>query len=119
MPGFDGEGRASIPAICLSVRGSMRSFCVIWRMLMPFTLLSMTASVPVALRISFQSLFRPGADIYETVSEGHQFDALYFSMLVFGCLIALLGLLVNSPAVIIGAMLISPLMGRSWRAVLR
>ena len=32
-------------------------------------------------------------------------------MLVFGCLIALLGLLLNSPAVIIGAMLISPLMG--------
>ncbi len=80
-------------------------------MLMPFTLLSMTASVPVALRISFQSLFRPGAVIYGEVSEGRQFDALYFSMLVFGCLIALLGLLVNSPAVIIGAMLISPLMG--------
>ena len=80
-------------------------------MLMPFTLLSMTASVPVALRINFQSLFRPGADIYGEVSEGRQFDALYFSMLVFGCLIALLGLLVNSPAVIIGAMLISPLMG--------
>ncbi len=66
---------------------------------------------PAALRANFQSLFRPGADIYDEVSEGRQFDALYFSMLVFGCLIALLGLLLNSPAVIIGAMLISPLMG--------
>ena len=32
-------------------------------------------------------------------------------MLIFACLIALMGLLLNSPAVIIGAMLISPLMG--------
>jgi uncharacterized hydrophobic protein (TIGR00271 family) len=58
-----------------------------------------------------RTLFRPSKDIYEGVAEGRQFDALYFSMLVFGCLIALLGLLLNSPAVIIGAMLISPLMG--------
>ena len=62
-------------------------------------------------RSNFQALFRPSAEIYEAVSEGRQFDALYLSMLVFGCLIALLGLLLNSPAVIIGAMLISPLMG--------
>ena len=62
-------------------------------------------------RTNFQALFRPSAEIREEVSEGRQFDALYFSMLVFGCLIALLGLLLNSPAVIIGAMLISPLMG--------
>jgi len=67
-----------------------------------------TAAMP---RSNFQALFRPSTDIYEEVSEGRQFDALYFSMLVFGCLIALLGLLLNSPAVIIGAMLISPLMG--------
>ena len=62
-------------------------------------------------RTNFQALFRPSAEIREEVSEGRQFDALYFSMLVFGCLISLLGLLLNSPAVIIGAMLISPLMG--------
>lgn len=67
-----------------------------------------TAASP---RSNFQALFRPSAEIYKEVSEGRQFDALYFSMLVFGCLIALLGLLLNSPAVIIGAMLISPLMG--------
>jgi uncharacterized hydrophobic protein (TIGR00271 family) len=45
------------------------------------------------------------------LAAGRQFDALYFLMLVMACLIALLGLLTNSPAVIIGAMLISPLMG--------
>ncbi|HVP49926.1 MAG TPA: TIGR00341 family protein [Candidatus Bathyarchaeia archaeon] len=62
-------------------------------------------------RSRFRGLFRPPEEIYREVSEGRQFDSLYFSMLVFGCLIALLGLLLNSPAVIIGAMLISPLMG--------
>ena len=67
-----------------------------------------TVAIP---RSHLQALFRPSAEILEEVSEGRQFDALYFSMLVFGCLIALLGLLLNSPAVIIGAMLISPLMG--------
>ena len=36
---------------------------------------------------------------------------MYFAMLVLSSLIALLGLLLNSPAVVIGAMLISPLMG--------
>ena len=68
-------------------------------------------STAVRPRSNFQALFRPGTDVYEEVSAGRQFDALYLSMLVFGCLIALLGLLLNSPAVIIGAMLISPLMG--------
>ena len=43
--------------------------------------------------------------------RGRQFDAVYFAMMIFACLIALMGLLLNSPAVIIGAMLISPLMG--------
>ncbi len=79
-------------------------------MLMPF-IHPMSGFAPVRLRSNFRSLFRPAATIYDEVSEGRQFDALYFSMLVFGCLIALLGLLLNSPAVIIGAMLISPLMG--------
>ncbi len=71
----------------------------------------MARLAPAALRAAFQGLFRPGSEVLDEVSEGRQFDALYFSMLVFGCLIALLGLLLNSPAVIIGAMLISPLMG--------
>jgi uncharacterized hydrophobic protein (TIGR00271 family) len=71
----------------------------------------MRALASLALRVNVRGLFRPGSEIYEEVAEGRQFDALYFSMLVFGCLIALLGLLLNSPAVIIGAMLISPLMG--------
>jgi uncharacterized hydrophobic protein (TIGR00271 family) len=35
----------------------------------------------------------------------------YLLMITFSCLVALLGLLVNSVAVVIGAMLISPLMG--------
>ena len=57
------------------------------------------------------SLFRSRTEIYDDAYQGRQFDAIYFAMLVFACLIALLGLLLNSPAVIIGAMLISPLMG--------
>ena len=89
----------------------MRWRFVIWGILEPFPWVSMIAFAPAVLRANFQALFRPGTVIYDEVSEGRQFDALYFSMLVFGCLIALLGLLVNSPAVIIGAMLISPLMG--------
>ena len=60
---------------------------------------------------SIRPLFRPRKEIYQDAFEGRQFNFLYFSMLVFACLIALLGLLLNSPAVIIGAMLISPLMG--------
>ena len=60
-------------------------------------------------RTSFLALFRPRVEIYQEISEGRQFDVPYFSVLVFGWLIALLGLLLNSPAVIIGAMLIAPL----------
>ncbi len=78
---------------------------------MPSDSSSMISFDPAGLRDSFRRLFRPGTAIYDDVLEGRQFDPLYFSMLVFGCLIALLGLLLNSPAVIIGAMLISPLMG--------
>jgi uncharacterized hydrophobic protein (TIGR00271 family) len=55
--------------------------------------------------------FKPLDEIYASLNEGRQFDSTYALMLVLSCLIALLGLLVNSPAVIIGAMLISPLMG--------
>jgi uncharacterized hydrophobic protein (TIGR00271 family) len=56
-------------------------------------------------------LLRPPDVVYQEAYEGRQFDAVYFSMMIFACLIALMGLLLNSPAVIIGAMLISPLMG--------
>jgi len=49
--------------------------------------------------------------IYTDLDQSRRFDAIYGMMLVLSCLIGLLGLLVNSPAVIIGAMLISPLMG--------
>lgn len=58
-----------------------------------------------------RDLFRPAAEIYQDAAEGKNFDIVYFAMLVLACLIALLGLLLNSPAVVIGAMLISPLMG--------
>ena len=55
--------------------------------------------------------FKPVEEIYQDISEGRQFHAVYLMMLVLAALIALLGLLLNSPAVIIGAMLISPLIG--------
>ena len=58
-----------------------------------------------------RSFFRPLDNIYQDSDEGRQFNAMYFAMLIFACLISLFGLLLNSPAVIIGAMLISPLMG--------
>ncbi|MEO6783009.1 MAG: TIGR00341 family protein [Bradyrhizobium sp.] len=57
------------------------------------------------------SSFRSLTDIYQDLYENRQFNLNYFLMLVMACLIALLGLLENSPAVIIGGMLISPLMG--------
>ena len=56
-------------------------------------------------------MFKSPDFVYQEAYEGRQFDAVYFAMLIFACLIALMGLLLNSPAVIIGAMLISPLMG--------
>jgi uncharacterized hydrophobic protein (TIGR00271 family) len=58
-----------------------------------------------------RELFRPVAEIHQEADESRQFDVVYFAMLVLSSLIALLGLLLNSPAVIIGAMLIAPLMG--------
>lgn len=47
---------------------------------------------------------------YLDVRDSHQMRASYLIMLVLACLVALFGLLSNSPAVVIGAMLISPLM---------
>jgi uncharacterized hydrophobic protein (TIGR00271 family) len=74
---------------------------------------STTASTPAAPAPANprSSSFRGLADIYQDIYENRQFNLNYFLMLVMACLIALLGLLENSPAVIIGAMLISPLMG--------
>lgn len=67
----------------------------------------MTRSWLLRLRPSFRSLGEIRAD----AEANRQFDLQYLVMLVLSCLIALLGLMLNSPAVIIGAMLISPLMG--------
>jgi uncharacterized hydrophobic protein (TIGR00271 family) len=48
--------------------------------------------------------------LYHSILEAGTLDPEYLTMLVLSALIALLGLLQNSAAVIIGAMLISPLM---------
>lgn len=49
--------------------------------------------------------------IYDNINEGISFKGANLWVLIFAILIASLGLNVNSTAVIIGAMLISPLMG--------
>src|SRR6478736_9852190 len=49
--------------------------------------------------------------IFENVDKGVSFRGTNLWILVFAIFIASLGLNVNSPAVIIGAMLVSPLMG--------
>ncbi len=48
---------------------------------------------------------------YETVVAGATDTLEYYILLFFSCLIAVFGLLQNSPAVIIGAMIVAPLMG--------
>jgi len=60
---------------------------------------------------SFTVVFKPLKDIYTTVAEDGSFNPTYFLLLNFAALISLAGLLTNSTPVIIGAMLISPLMG--------
>jgi uncharacterized hydrophobic protein (TIGR00271 family) len=50
------------------------------------------------------------ADVYRTVRRGARPDADFFVMIGLSATIATLGLLVNSAAVIIGAMLVAPLM---------
>jgi uncharacterized hydrophobic protein (TIGR00271 family) len=50
-------------------------------------------------------------DVVDHVREEGQMSGRYVFMAVMSCAIATLGLLLSSPAVIIGAMLISPLMG--------
>jgi len=50
-------------------------------------------------------------EVVDHVKEEGQISGRYIFMAVMSCAIATLGLLLSSPAVIIGAMLISPLMG--------
>ena len=57
---------------------------------------------------------RQDVDHVEVVDHVHEEGALtgrYIFMVIMSCAIAILGLLLSSPAVVIGAMLISPLMG--------
>ncbi|GAB4221144.1 MAG: hypothetical protein Kow00102_14240 [Spirochaetota bacterium] len=49
-------------------------------------------------------------DIYETLSYGARPTIEYYLLTLLSCLIATAGLLQNSPAVIIGAMIVAPLM---------
>lgn len=49
--------------------------------------------------------------IHEELYKNQQIDISYVAMIIISALITTLGLIVNSPAVIIGAMIISPLMG--------
>ncbi|WP_339887817.1 TIGR00341 family protein [uncultured Flavobacterium sp.] len=50
-------------------------------------------------------------DVIESINNGVDFQGTNLWVLVFAIFIASLGLNINSPAVVIGAMLISPLMG--------
>ena len=57
---------------------------------------------------------RQDVDHVEVVDHVHEeggFSGRYIFMVIMSCAIAILGLLLSSPAVVIGAMLISPLMG--------
>jgi len=49
--------------------------------------------------------------VHDTIDKGIYFKGTNLWILVFAIFIASLGLNINSPAVIIGAMLVSPLMG--------
>jgi uncharacterized hydrophobic protein (TIGR00271 family) len=69
-----------------------------------------------ALRSSIARLLRVGDErkpaIYTEVFRSSEFaDLNYWLEIIFSIGIATLGLIINSPAVVIGAMLISPLMG--------
>lgn len=60
---------------------------------------------------SLRSYLIPQADAEQSVREGVSFSGVNMLMLIIAIFIASLGLNTNSTAVIIGAMLISPLMG--------
>jgi uncharacterized hydrophobic protein (TIGR00271 family) len=49
-------------------------------------------------------------EVYQELSRGAQPGINYFVLIVLSCIIAALGLLLDSPAVVIGAMLVAPLM---------
>ncbi|OYW15189.1 MAG: hypothetical protein B7Z50_02195, partial [Sphingomonadales bacterium 12-62-5] len=51
------------------------------------------------------------AEILASVEEDARWTGRYLFMVVIAAGIAMLGLLLSSPAVVIGAMLLSPLMG--------
>lgn len=50
-------------------------------------------------------------EIYKELEDGQQIDISYIALVIISAHIATLGLFINSPAVIIGAMIMSPLMG--------
>lgn len=50
-------------------------------------------------------------EIHRDLEQAQQIDISYIALVIISAHIATLGLIVNSPAVIIGAMIISPLMG--------
>jgi len=49
-------------------------------------------------------------EVHETIRQGSQAQVDFFTMMGLSAVLAALGLLLNSPAVIIGAMLVAPLM---------
>ncbi|MBN1178678.1 MAG: DUF389 domain-containing protein [Anaerolineae bacterium] len=49
-------------------------------------------------------------DVHHSLSQGARPGIDYFVLIVLSCIIAALGLLLDSPAVVIGAMLVAPLM---------
>jgi uncharacterized hydrophobic protein (TIGR00271 family) len=58
----------------------------------------------------FETTTEEREQVYNEVRDNHQMRPSYLAMLILACLVATLGLLSNSTAVVIGAMLISPLM---------
>lgn len=58
----------------------------------------------------FETTLAEREQVYAEVRDNHQMRPSYVTMLILACLVATLGLLSNSTAVVIGAMLISPLM---------
>jgi uncharacterized hydrophobic protein (TIGR00271 family) len=64
-----------------------------------------------SLRGAFPSLGKEEQlEVQQELSRGAQPGTNYFVMIVLSCVIAAMGLLLNSPAVVIGAMLVAPLM---------
>jgi uncharacterized membrane protein len=65
------------------------------------------------INLTFKRLARrvDHEDVVQHVTEEGELTGRYIFMVITSCAIAILGLLLSSPAVVIGAMLISPLMG--------